>query len=106
MKKGEHMAESPAAPRGGPGIQARGLAKRYGSKAVIDDLSFTAEAGAAVERGGSANLLVADADSALVGKIAAAEGIALDELARVRESLEDVFLRLTHDVTEYESRAA
>jgi ABC-2 type transport system ATP-binding protein len=34
------------------------------------------------------------------------EGIALDELAWVRESLEDVFLRLTHDATEYEGHAA
>ncbi|WP_433271006.1 ABC transporter ATP-binding protein [Actinosynnema sp. CS-041913] len=63
-------------------------------------------AGVAFERGESGNLLVTGADPALVGKIAAAEGIALDELTRVRESLEDVFLRLTHDVTEYESRAA
>jgi ABC-2 type transport system ATP-binding protein len=47
------------------------------------------------------SFLVTGTDPAAVGKIAAAEGIALEELARVRESLEDVFLRLTHDVTEY-----
>ncbi|TVT10419.1 ATP-binding cassette domain-containing protein [Amycolatopsis bartoniae] len=63
-------------------------------------------AGAAFERGDHGNFLVTGADTAVVGKIAAAEGIVLDELTRVRESLEDVFLRLTHDVTEYESRAA
>jgi ABC-2 type transport system ATP-binding protein len=38
-----------------------------------------------------------------VGQIAAAEGIALDELTQRRESLEDVFLRLTRKATEYES---
>lgn len=38
-----------------------------------------------------------------IGRIAASEGIALDELTRIRESLEDVFLRLTHDSTDYES---
>ncbi|AGZ41308.1 ATP-binding cassette domain-containing protein [Actinoplanes friuliensis] len=41
--------------------------------------------------------VVTGADTSAVGKIAAAEGIALDELTRVRESLEDVFLRLTHE---------
>ena len=51
-------------------------------------------------------LLVTGVDPAMVGKIAAAEGIALDELTGVRDSLEDVFLRLTHDATEYESGAS
>ncbi|GAA1311960.1 ABC transporter ATP-binding protein [Pseudonocardia xinjiangensis] len=51
-------------------------------------------------------LRVTGADTTEVGRVAAAEGIALDELGRVRESLEDVFLRLTHDVTDHESRAA
>ncbi|MDR7277026.1 ABC transporter ATP-binding protein [Catenuloplanes atrovinosus] len=49
---------------------------------------------------------VTGTDASTVGKIAAAEGIALDELVRARESLEDVFLRLTHDATEYGSHAA
>jgi ABC-2 type transport system ATP-binding protein len=47
-------------------------------------------------------LTVTGASASAVGRIAASEGIALDELAPVRESLEDVFLRLTHDVIEYE----
>lgn len=51
-------------------------------------------------------LTVTGTDTSTVGKIAASEGIALDELAHVRESLEDVFLRLTHDVTQYEGQAA
>ena len=53
-----------------------------------------------------ASFLVTGTDSGAVGRIAAAGGIALDELGRVRESLEDVFLRLTHDVTEYEGLPA
>jgi ABC-2 type transport system ATP-binding protein len=52
------------------------------------------------------SLTVTSVDASTVGKIAASEGIALDELAPVRESLEDVFLRLTHDVTAYEGQAA
>ncbi|ROO58735.1 ABC-2 type transport system ATP-binding protein [Micromonospora sp. Llam0] len=56
--------------------------------------------------GPASSFVVTGADTATVGKIAAAEGIVLDELTRVRESLEDVFLRLTHDVTEYEGHAA
>ncbi|MGA5305736.1 ABC transporter ATP-binding protein [Nucisporomicrobium flavum] len=63
-------------------------------------------AGVAFTAQPDSSFLVTGADSATVGTIAAAEGIALDELARVRESLEDVFLRLTHDVTEYEGLAA
>jgi ABC-2 type transport system ATP-binding protein len=42
----------------------------------------------------------------VIGRIAASEGIPLDELTRVRESLEDVFLRLTHDSTDYASHTA
>ncbi|MTD53255.1 ABC transporter ATP-binding protein [Amycolatopsis pithecellobii] len=63
-------------------------------------------AGFVFDRGETGNLLVTGADTAIVGKIAATEGIPLEELTWVRESLEDVFLRLTHDVTEYGSRAA
>ncbi|MEU4149448.1 ATP-binding cassette domain-containing protein [Streptomyces sp. NPDC026659] len=60
-------------------------------------------AGIAFAREDGPRLLVTGADSSTVGKIAAAEAIALDELAQIREPLEDVFLRLTHDATEYES---
>ncbi|MGW0756887.1 ATP-binding cassette domain-containing protein [Streptomyces sp. NPDC002814] len=63
-------------------------------------------AGIAYDHAAGPRLLVTGVDSSTVGKIAAVEGIALDELTQVRESLEDVFLRLTHDVTEYESHAA
>jgi ABC-2 type transport system ATP-binding protein len=52
------------------------------------------------------SFLVTGTDPTTVGGLAAAEGIALQELGRVRESLEDVFLRLTHDATEFEGVAA
>jgi ABC-2 type transport system ATP-binding protein len=61
-------------------------------------IRFTVEADSA--------LTVTGTDTSTVGRIAASEGIALDELTRIRQSLEDVFLRLTHDVTEYEGQAA
>jgi ABC-2 type transport system ATP-binding protein len=51
-------------------------------------------------------LTVTGTSASTVGKIAASKGIALDELAPVHESLEDVFLRLTHDVTDYEGQPA
>lgn len=77
------------------------------SSPALDDLARALTfAGITFERTAGSSLLVTGAEPAMVGKIAAAEGIALDELTRVRESLEDVFLRLTHDVIEYESHAA
>ena len=77
------------------------------SSPALDDLARAlTSAGITFERTAVSSLLVTGAEPAMVGKIAAVEGIALDELTRVRESLEDVFLRLTHDVLEYESHAA
>jgi ABC-2 type transport system ATP-binding protein len=64
------------------------------------------EAGVAFTTQPDASFLVTGTDPGTVGRIAAADGVALDELGRVRESLEDVFLRLTHDVTEYEGSPA
>ncbi|WP_239174043.1 ATP-binding cassette domain-containing protein [Actinoplanes cyaneus] len=63
-------------------------------------------AGTGVSVQPDAALLVTGTDTATVGRIAAAQGIALIELAPVRESLEDVFLRLTDDATEYEGQPA
>jgi ABC-2 type transport system ATP-binding protein len=54
-------------------------------------------AGVTFTAGLDASLLVTGADTSAVGRIAAAEGLALDELTHVRESLEDVFLRLTDE---------
>jgi ABC-2 type transport system ATP-binding protein len=75
--------------------------------AALDDLGHALDrAGIAFERGTGPALRVTGADSSTVGRIAAAEGLALDELTPVRESLEDVFLRLTHRATQYEGQAA
>jgi ABC-2 type transport system ATP-binding protein len=63
-------------------------------------------AGVAFTAQPDSSFLVTGTDTGTVGQIAADGGIALDELGRVRESLEDVFLRLTHDVTEYEGLPA
>jgi ABC-2 type transport system ATP-binding protein len=63
-------------------------------------------AGVTFTAGHDSSFVVTGTDSSTVGRIAADEGIALDELTRVRESLENVFLRLTHDITEYEGHAA
>jgi len=77
------------------------------SSPALDDLARAlTRAGITFERTAVPSLLVTGAEPGMVGKIAAAEGIPLDELTRVRESLEDIFLRLTHDVIEYESHAA
>ncbi|AXB48684.1 ABC transporter ATP-binding protein [Amycolatopsis albispora] len=50
-------------------------------------------------------LLVLDRTAADLGRLAAAEGIALSELTPSRGSLEDVFMALTHDSVEYGVRA-
>jgi ABC-type Na+ transport system ATPase subunit NatA len=47
-----------------------------------------------------AALRITGADAAQVGRIAAVQGIALEELMTLRESLEDVFLRLTGETPE------
>ncbi|MGC7098690.1 ABC transporter ATP-binding protein [Amycolatopsis lurida] len=51
------------------------------------------------------SLLVVDRTAGEIGKLAAAEGIALSELTPSRGSLEDVFMALTHDSVEYGVRA-
>ena len=76
---------------------------RTGSPAQLGRALHRAGVGFAVSPDDA--LLVTGAEPAAVGRIAAAEGIALDELTRVRESLEDVFLRLTHEAGD-QGRAA
>ena len=56
-------------------------------------------AGLKFTHGPDSLLLPETSDASIVGRIAAAEGIALDELTSIRESLEEVFLRLTHHAT-------
>ncbi|WP_373352950.1 ABC transporter ATP-binding protein [Pseudoroseicyclus sp. CXY001] len=72
-----------------------------------DDLArVLRRSGLQVDAGAGPGLLITGGDTATVGRIAAAEGIALEELVQVRDSLEEVFLTLTRDATDYESRAA
>lgn len=63
-------------------------------------------AGVAVSMHGDQVLRITDTDARDVGAIAASEKIALNELTTVRDSLEDVFLRLTHDAPKHEETAA
>jgi ABC-2 type transport system ATP-binding protein len=57
--------------------------------------------GIAVRTGASGELLVTGADGEEIGRIAAAAGIVLCELTPQRASLEDVFMELTGDSTEF-----
>ncbi len=77
--------------------------RTHTSRTVLARASSSAQLARALDRAGipwtdtpDAALLVTDTDGAAVGAVAAAEGIALTELRAVRESLEDIFLRLTH----------
>jgi ABC-2 type transport system ATP-binding protein len=64
-------------------------------------ISRLAEAGADVETKADGTLTVSNMDSAEVGKVAAAHGIALSELTPHRTSLEDAFIELTSGSVEY-----
>ncbi|HVX43940.1 MAG TPA: ATP-binding cassette domain-containing protein [Mycobacteriales bacterium] len=79
------------------------LVRTDAAATLVDAL---ARAGLPCDRAPDGSLAVTGTDPATVGRIAAAEGIALTELTATRESLEDVFLRLTAEVTEFGSRAA
>jgi ABC-2 type transport system ATP-binding protein len=86
--------------------------RTHTSQAVTVTTSHRAQLGRAMDRAGlryqvmtDGSFRVAGVEPTVVGQIAALEGIPLDELTRVRESLEDVFLHLTHDSTDYESHA-
>jgi ABC-2 type transport system ATP-binding protein len=61
-------------------------------------------AGGRVSRTGG-GLVVRDLDGAAIGRVAAAHGIALSELAPRRGSLEEVFMDLTADSVEYATAA-
>jgi ABC-2 type transport system ATP-binding protein len=62
------------------------------------------EAGATVQAGADADVIdITGMDSAEVGRLAAAHGIALSELIPVRASLEEAFMELTRDSVEYQA---
>jgi len=62
-----------------------------------------AVAGATVELGEDAALVVRGLSCEAVGELAAAHGVVLHELAREQASLEEAFMSLTHDSVEYEA---
>ncbi len=65
------------------------------------------EAGAAVRAGTDPDVIeVTGMDSAEVGRLAAAHGIALSELIPVKASLEEAFMELTRDSVEYQAAGA
>ena len=62
------------------------------------------EAGATVRTGTGPDVIeITGMDSAEVGRLAAAHGIALSELIPVRASLEEAFMELTRDSVEYQA---
>ena len=65
------------------------------------------EAGATVDAGTDPDVIeIAGMDSAEVGRLAAARGIALSELIPVKASLEEAFMELTRESVEYQAAGA
>jgi ABC-2 type transport system ATP-binding protein len=65
------------------------------------------QAGATVRAGTGPDVIeITGMDSAEVGRLAAAHGIALSELIPVRASLEEAFMELTRDSVEYQAAGA
>jgi ABC-2 type transport system ATP-binding protein len=60
-------------------------------------------AGARVQPGPDASIEVTGLDSTAIGDLAAADHLTLHELASQRTSLEEAFMELTRDSTEYRS---
>ena len=64
------------------------------------------QAGATVRAGDPDVIEITGMDSAEVGRLAAAHGVALSELIPVRASLEEAFMELTRDSVEYQAAGA
>ena len=64
------------------------------------------QAGATVRAIGPDVIEITGMDSAEVGRLAAAHGIALSELTPIRASLEEAFMELTRDSVEYQAAGA
>jgi ABC-2 type transport system ATP-binding protein len=81
-------------------VAQHGLANVYVRAERQYDLSMQlGRHGAQLESAGDGAVIVRGLDSAAIGAIAAAEGIALSELTPRQPSLEDAFFELTHDLT-------
>jgi ABC-2 type transport system ATP-binding protein len=63
-----------------------------------------AEAGASLERGGEATLMVTGLSTDAVGELAARHGLVVHELTARDASLEDAFMRSTRDALVYQPR--
>ncbi|MFG1497469.1 ATP-binding cassette domain-containing protein [Saccharospirillum sp. HFRX-1] len=66
-------------------------------------LNILTEAGVELQIQDDTSLIMTGTDMTTIGETAAANGIALEELSAIRESLEDVFLRLTQTATQNET---
>ncbi len=71
---------------------------------AIDQLTeVLAAAGGSISAGDGGSILVTKLDAAAIGDASLAAGIALHELSPVKASLEDVFMELTAESTEYQA---
>jgi ABC-2 type transport system ATP-binding protein len=77
------------------------------SPQAADLAALCRAAGATVQAGTDPEVIeITGMDSAEVGKLAAARGIALSELIPVRPSLEEAFMELTRESVEYQAAGA
>ena len=69
-------------------------------------MAYLTSRGAEVSNGTPNELMVTGLDTATIGAIAFEHGIPLDELSSQRASLEDAFMEMTRDSTEYRAGSA
>jgi len=86
--------------------QSAGNAVRVASRETARLRSLLMGPGVAVTSTGAERLVVSGLDTRQIGQLAAAHQVPLYELATESVSLEDAFMRLTHDAVEYHSSDA
>jgi ABC-2 type transport system ATP-binding protein len=88
-------------------VQRHATASVHVAAARLGDLQqLLADRGACVQRDAtSSNLVVTAMDAATIGRVAQTNGIALTELTTQAPSLEDAFLQLTAESTDYRAAA-
>jgi ABC-2 type transport system ATP-binding protein len=73
----------------------------------LDELAaLVSKAGGRVRPGTDSSIEVAGMDSAAIGELAGASGMVLHELVPQKASLEEAFMKLTHDSVEYRASRA
>jgi ABC-2 type transport system ATP-binding protein len=82
--------------------QSAGEAVRVVTPSAESFMTLLREAGAGVEAGADGSMVVSGVSCADVGRMAARRSITLHELTPLRGSLEDAFMRLTHDAVEFQ----